>query len=62
MRKAVSDQFACSVLAKLQPTDKIYLTALFHDNEHVLPFWTEQMNRLILFLGKVCTLFVADRH
>ncbi|KZV83271.1 hypothetical protein EXIGLDRAFT_843108 [Exidia glandulosa HHB12029] len=30
---------------------RVFLVAMFHDNHDVLPFWTEQMTRLIYFLG-----------
>ncbi|KAH7104950.1 cryptococcal mannosyltransferase 1-domain-containing protein [Auriculariales sp. MPI-PUGE-AT-0066] len=31
--------------------EKIFLAAMFHQNEPVLPFWIEQMNRVIQWVG-----------
>ena len=32
-------------------SEKIFFTALFHNNEAVLPFWIEQTNRLLHYIG-----------
>lgn len=33
--------------------ERVYLVAMFYNNQDVLPFWTEQMTRFIYYVGTV---------
>lgn len=42
----------------LRFSERIFIAAIFHNNEKVVPYWGHQIIRAIHYLGTVCTLTV----
>ena len=35
------------------PKEKIFITAIFHNNARIMPYWTEQITRVLHYIGTV---------
>lgn len=42
-------------------TEKIFIAAMFYNNEGIIPYWSDEIVKLIHYLGPVSLSFILPR-